>query len=103
MAHEQFIKGELYQDLLKGANDEISQFRRACEKAGIPEIKAKKSLRDILSWTLNVLKTWKPRLTYNLPEDAGAVELDLFGNIAARQTLESKEASDSTPRYVSDV
>lgn len=63
LAHEQFVKGDIYRVYLKDAEEEIDQFRRACEKAGIPEIKAKKSLRDILAWTLNVLKVWRPRLT----------------------------------------
>lgn len=42
LAHEQFVKGDIYRPLLAGAEEEIQQFRLACEKAGIPEIKAKK-------------------------------------------------------------
>src|ERR1039458_3310939 len=41
LAHEQFIKGDLYQPYLKNASTEIDSFRRACVKARIPEIKAK--------------------------------------------------------------
>jgi hypothetical protein len=103
LAHEQFVKGDIYREFLKGADKEIDQFRRACEKAGIPEIKAKKSLRDILAWTLSVLKAWKPRLSYKLPQEAGEVDLDLFGNIQPAKKLEPKEATDPTPRYISDV
>ncbi len=78
LAHEQFIKGDLYQTYLKKASAEIEDFRRACMKAGIPEIKAKKSLKEILQWTLQVLRAWKPKLSYNFPEEVGggAVELD---------------------------
>jgi hypothetical protein len=42
LAHEQFIKGNIYQEFLKGADKEIQKFREACAKANIPEIKAKK-------------------------------------------------------------
>ncbi|MGH7451705.1 MAG: hypothetical protein ACRENG_10195 [bacterium] len=63
LAHEQFIKGELYTPYLKSASQEIENFRRACARAYIPEIKAKKSLNEILAWTLNVLKQIKLLLT----------------------------------------
>src|SRR5260370_18524792 len=49
LAHEQFIKGELYRGFLKDASAEIEGFRQACAKAHIPEVKAKKSLKDILA------------------------------------------------------
>lgn len=100
LAHEQFIKGEAYQELLAGASDEISVFRRACQKANIPEIKAKKSLKDILAWTLNVLQKWKPRLRYVLPNEAGEVELDIFGT-PVPATIEEQPAD--VPIYVSDI
>ena len=103
LAHEQFVKGDLYQEFLEDAREEVNRFRLSCEKAGIPEIRAKKSLRDILAWTLNVLKKWKPRLTYKLPDDGGAVDLDLFGNVAPPAKPEAKEADDLAPRYISDV
>ena len=51
LAHEQFVKGERYQDYLKDAKKEINAFRNACVAAKIPEIKSKKSLSDILDWT----------------------------------------------------
>ena len=103
LAHEQFVKGDIYRVYLKDAEEEIDQFRRACEKAGIPEIKAKKSLRDILAWTLNVLKVWRPRLTYKLPQEGGSVNLDLFGNVLPPAKPEPKEAADPAPRYISNV
>jgi hypothetical protein len=79
LAHEQFVKGPMYQEFLKGADQEVNRFREACATARIPEIKAKKSLKDVLAWALNVLKAWKPRLKYTLPQDAGELTLDLFG------------------------
>lgn len=68
LAHEQFIKGSLYQPFLKDARAEVAEFRNACARGKIPEIKAPKTLRDILAWTLHVLRSWAPRLTYKLPE-----------------------------------
>ncbi len=48
LAHEQFIKGPRYRSFLQNAGAEIQKFRVACVNAKIPEIQAKKSLRDIL-------------------------------------------------------
>ena len=69
LAHEQFIKGEAYQGILKSASVEIDRFRDACVKASIPEIKAKSSHLHILGWALHVLREWTPRLTYALPHE----------------------------------
>ena len=55
LAHEQFIKGERYKDFLEDAKAGIAKFRIACANAKIPEIRAKKSLKDILDWSLHVL------------------------------------------------
>jgi hypothetical protein len=103
LAHEQFIKGELYQNFLKDAAAEIQAFREACVKANIPEIKAKKSLKDVLAWTLNVLRNWKPGLRYKLPQEAGAIELDLFGKSAERTEQNDVISHDEMPHYIGDV
>jgi len=103
LAHEQFIKGTIYQDYLKNAQDEINRFREACATANIPEIKAKKSLQEILSWALDVLKRWAPRLRYKLPGDAGEIELDLFGKAKSASKQSESFDSSTVPRYVSDI
>jgi len=102
LAHEQFIKGELYQPLLANAGAEVEVFRSVCARAKIPEIKAKKSLMDILEWTLHVLRLWAPRLRYKLPGEAGEIELDLFGNPPLPPHSDSPISPD-VPRYVSDI
>jgi len=48
LAHEQFIKGKRYHGFLDKAGPEIERFRKACVSANIPDIKATKSLKDIL-------------------------------------------------------
>ena len=103
LAHEQFVKGTRYQELLRTADAEIQRFREACAKAHIPEIKAPKSLTDILAWTLNVLRNWRPRLKYNLPQDAGEVEVDLFGNPADASSGKPKDKEDESPRFFTDI
>jgi len=102
LAHEQFIKGPLYREYLTGAASEIERFREACAKAKIPEIEARKSLRDILDWSLQVLMSWRPKLRYKPPGDGGEVELDLFGNVAVSHNKTSI-AEHSLPRYVNDI
>lgn len=104
LAHEQFIKGNKYTDYLREASTEIESFRRACQTAKIPEIKAKKSLREILQWALHVLASWKPTLTYKIPNGSGDLQLGLFGS---PQTDIAKnkhaEQDDSLPKYVNDI
>lgn len=102
LAHEQFIKGDIYQPYLENASAEIERFRQACAHAKIPEITAKKSLKDILAWSLTVLRSWKPTLRYKLPNEGGDIEVDLFGkSVAPKQN----DPSDSVniPQYVSDI
>ena len=103
LAHEQFVKGPMYQDFLKGAEQEVNKFRAACAAAHIPEIKAKKSLKDILAWALNVLKGWKPRLRYTLPQDAGEVSLDLFGKPIADKKADPNASAEPVPQFIIDV
>lgn len=102
LAHEHFIKGPRYHKLLSGAGSEIQKFRLACANAQIPEIQAKKSLRDILQWSLHVLSSWRPRLKYQPPGDVGELEVDLFGH--ARAASEGNCSPEhSLPTYVNDI
>jgi hypothetical protein len=77
LTHEQFIKGARYREFLEDASAEIDKFRLACAKAKIPEIQAKKSLKDILEWSLHVLTSLRPKLKYQ-PSDSGEFEFDLL-------------------------
>jgi hypothetical protein len=105
LAHEQFIKGDLYQTYLKNASAEIDDFRRACMKAGIPEIKAKKSLKEILQWTLQVLRAWKPKLSYKFADEVGggAVELDLFGKAIQPKSENTLSGANDVPHFVAEI
>ncbi|HLG14540.1 MAG TPA: hypothetical protein VJH03_08575 [Blastocatellia bacterium] len=104
LANEQFLKGSRYAEYLISAGAEIDTFRRACARARIPEITAKKSLRDILEWTLHVLNTWKPKLKYRPPEAVGEWELDLFGGAVPTQPEATEPSSEpSLPKYVNEI
>ncbi|HKV03702.1 MAG TPA: hypothetical protein VJO53_01205 [Candidatus Acidoferrales bacterium] len=105
LAHEHFIKGARYHKLLRGAGteDKIRRFQRACANAKIPEIQAKKSLRDILEWSLHVLTSWRPKLKYHPPGDAGELELDLFGQLRTQNTDPESVAEHSLPQYVNEI
>ena len=103
LAHEQFIKGDLYQTYLKSAGAEIGQFRQACARAKIPEIHAKKTLGEILEWTLHVLRVWAPRLRYKLPQDSGEFALDLFGKPTEPQIPKSQNEPGEVPRFINDI
>jgi hypothetical protein len=103
LAHEHFIKGPRYRDFLSGAAAEISKFRRACASARIPEIQAKKSLKDILEWSLRVLTSWRPKLKYQLPSDGGELELDLFGESATKVEKTEDASEHGLPQYVNEI
>src|ERR1039458_1120628 len=104
LAHEQFIKGARYSEFLEDASVEIQKFRVACANARIPKIQAKKSLRDILEWSLHVLTSWRPKLKYQPPGDGGEFELDLFGWRREGYSKNTEEATDhSLPEYVNDI
>jgi hypothetical protein len=104
LAHEQFIKGPRYREFLGHASAEIERFQRACAAARIPDIRAKKSLKEILEWSLHVLASWRPKLTFKLPDGSGDWELDLFGT-KREPTPEKTDATTdhSLPQYVNDV
>ena len=104
LAHEQFIKGPRYEDSLRGAKAEIESFRRACARARIPEIPARKSLRDILEWSLHVLLSWRPKLKYTAPDRSGELELDLFGSpTPPKQEPEPSSSETTLPTYVNEI
>jgi hypothetical protein len=106
LAHEHFLKGERYAGLLGGAAGEIDAFRRACQSARIPEIEAKKSLRDVLDWTLNALRHFRPKVTYKPKDGPGDIEVDLFGAAQAateKPNPEDKNQADLLPRYVNNI
>src|SRR5215472_4065895 len=104
LAHEHFIKGSRYQSFLHASGREIDQFRQACAGARIPEIQAKRSLRDILEWSLHVLASWRPKLKYSPPGDSGEWELDLFGSKTKACLPQPEETSEHPlPKYVNDI
>lgn len=104
LANEHFIKGLRYREYLRSANREVEDFRRACASARIPEIEAKKSLKDILQWSLHVLSSWRPKLTFRPPDEQGEFELDLFG---ARREPAAKVSQEGAPiqlpQYVNEI
>jgi len=69
LVHEQFIKAPPYKRYLKKCSNEIASFKISCQKAYIPEIQAKKSLKEILEWTLYALAKLSPKLKYTLPDN----------------------------------
>lgn len=102
LAHEHFIKNQNFTEYLDDSDKEIEDFRKACTTARIPEIKGKKSLRDVLGWVLNALKTMNPKLKYNTP-DIGEFELDLFGDPVAKTQNDDEASKEVLPLYVSDI
>lgn len=101
LAHEQFIKHPRYAAALDGCGAEIDKFRQTSALAGIPEIKAKKSLREVLAWTLTGLQKMSPRLKYRPPGEVGEVELTLFGQ--EKSAVKTDPSEVRLPRYVDQL
>lgn len=103
LVHEQFLKNERYAKYLESCESEIDQFKRTCDAAGIPDISAKKTLKNVLDWVLHVaLPKIRPRLKYKLPEDMGEFNLTLFGPEPANSDASNSEKSE-LPRYVDEL
>ena len=68
-----------------------------------PEIRAKKSLREIMAWTLQVLRRWAPTLRYKLPQEAGEVELDLFGKPVDLEAGNKSGDQPDVPQFVVEI
>jgi hypothetical protein len=101
LAHEHFIKGPRYDAFLRRASAEIHKSLIACAKANIPQIQAKRSLRDVLERSLHVLGHWRPKLKFKPPGDSGEFDLDLFGStIENRSATTAEPPEDSFPKYL---
>ena len=101
LTHEHFIKGVLYKEQLENAEEEVKALVQACNKASIPNIEAKKSLREILAWTLTVLKKWRPKIKYDLPGDAGSMTLDMFAS--ASEEGDQGGNIEPIPNYIEEI
>ena len=91
----------MYKNLLKDCSSEIDEFRQTCQLANIPEIKSKKTLRGILEWTLNALKSMKPKIIYKMPDNSGELEFDLGMDLTSSGKKDtSKNGESNLPRYM---
>lgn len=104
LAHEQFIKSDRYASYLLNAKDEITRFKDACAKAHIPEISARRTLKSILEWTLEVLADWRPKVKYKSPDGMGDLEFDLFGRVNPQNASSGKGIDEAIlPKYVNEI
>jgi hypothetical protein len=103
LIHEQFIKNPRYSKHLEQCNSEIEVFRRSCHQALIPDIRAQKSLKDILEWTLFALASIRPRLKYNLPDNAGQLEMDFLIESKKSKKISSEDADFNLPSYAAQI
>jgi len=102
LAYEQFVRADQFQSLLANCSDEISEFRSAYRRAGIPEFDRRKTLQEILAWALAVLKRFKPRVTWTPPENVGQLELTLDVNLPkSRDPLNDEDPR--MPMYIDGI
>jgi hypothetical protein len=102
LAQEQFVKGDEYAPFLTDCGPEIEAFQRACFAARIPEIKARRTLRDVLEWALNALQRLRPKAAVTTP-DGFKIELGLFTDPTPEPQRTDEESENPLPRYIGDV
>ena len=102
LAYEQFIRADDFAGVLAKCSDEISVFRAAYRKAGLPDFGARKSLKEILAWVLSALKRLKPKVTWTPSENMGQFELS-FANDAQGPPTESKGGDARMPLYIDGI
>lgn len=103
LARDHFVRGERYKNELSHCSAEIARFNAACQRARIPEFRGQQSLRNVISWVLNVVQQASPKLKYRPPGGGGEFEFDLFGNPPVANPPRGSEAQEAPPRYVEEV
>ena len=100
LAHEHFIKDRRYASYLLDCPAELSALRAACATADIPEIEAKKSLKDVLDWALGALAKVNPRLS--MQTLGSTYSLEFFGKAVPTET-HARTDEPRLPIYVARV
>ena len=77
LVNEQFIRSDAYKPLLSDCKKEIDQFKTSYKKANIPEFDRKRTLKEILDWTLVIIRKLRPKVSWKPAEDIGQFELSL--------------------------
>jgi hypothetical protein len=101
LANEAFIKSEQYRKFLTGCRHEIDAFLHSCQAARIPEIKARKTLHDVLQWVLAVLP--RPHPQFSVDPSDGKLTLDLFGEPPAVPPRGEAPGENTLPKYIHSV
>lgn len=105
LAYEQFIKEPGFTQSLSGASNEIERFRAAYRRAGIPDFERRKTLKEILSWALELVSKYAPRpkLTYKPPEGIGQFELTLNPPSPTPDREEADVDAPRMPGYIEEL
>lgn len=85
LANEQFIRNLTFDGYLHDCSTQVERFRIAYRNANIPELDRPRTLKEIISWSLAVVKKLKPKVVWKAPEDIGQFELQ-FGETEATPT-----------------
>jgi len=102
LAYEQFVRSKDYKDLLLDCSSEIAAFRRQYREASIPEFERKKSLKEIIGWTLEAVKRLKPSVTWTPQGDVGQFEFSL-GDGSPQQEGKIKTVSAVLPPKITEL
>ncbi len=76
LIYNQFLNNPQYETYLSDCKEEIKNFKRACDSAGIPDIKSQMDRKDMIGWVLNTFK--KLRIKGAIATDTSNPNLLLF-------------------------
>jgi len=101
LIYNQFINNKAYETYLAECGDEITQFKRACSAAGIPDIKAGMSRKEMVQWVLSVFK----RINFkgSVASDANNPTLFMFAGELSITPETKKEKREKTSLYVEEI
>lgn len=78
LANTQFVELPRFQRQLAAHDDSVAEFQKCCDKCAIPRINSRNFLLETFQQSiLWVGRFIKPKATYQMPNDAGSIELEL--------------------------
>ncbi|MDD2822929.1 MAG: hypothetical protein PHQ59_02495 [Candidatus Daviesbacteria bacterium] len=102
LIYNQFLKEPKFEKKLETCEKEIKDFKSACYKAGIPDIKSIQGMQAILAWSVNALKSVK--LKVPISYDAKNQTLFALPELKIEKGVNKEDGlSETKSLYVHDI
>jgi hypothetical protein len=98
LARDNFVRNEEYTDYLVNCSEAVDRLVSLCRSARIPEAAPRRSLKEVLRWTLDLVGRLKPKASYK-PSFGGEMQLDIVFDRAESDAREE----NTLPLYVENI